>query len=55
MKRNQLLSRKKQGKSYNNCTNDVNNNIIRYDYNVYDVQFGIDFYMLFAVISLYSA
>lgn len=46
---------KQQGKPYNNCTDDVNNNIIRYDYNVYDVQFEIDFCMLYAVISLYSA
>lgn len=46
---------KQQGKPYNNCTDDVNNNIIRYEYNVSDVQFGIDFCMLYAVISLYSA
>lgn len=47
---------KQQGKTYNNCIDNVlDNNIIIYYYNVYDVPFGLGFWMFYAVIYLYCS
>lgn len=53
MKRNQLLSR--NNRVHLTIIVLMMLTIILLDYNVYDVQFGIDFCMLYAVISFYSA
>lgn len=47
---------KQQGKTYNNCIDNVlDNNMIIYYFNVYDVPFGLGFWVFYAVIYLYCS
>lgn len=47
---------KQQGKTYNNCIDNVlDNNIIIYYYNVYDVPFGLGLWVFYAVAYLYCS